>query len=776
MLVNDAQTTFVKFVDDQSTRKSMKSVSIMIVQKIIVMSDTKHFNKILLNENAEINVISYRYAIAHDMTSIDNDFSISSHVKKKSMHCYDAYNVRIWLVDSWKQKRVFETMFYVLNKNEMSDMIFELSELKQIETKLNYQMLIWRYDFSEQTLKISSTNDFAKKINHHDFIYVVMIQSYKSDTRIKINAVSTFVENVDDSAKKISFEFRKFDDVFSLKNEKILASHKENVDHAIELKNDKQSSYESLYNLFNFELKTLRLYLDDALTRDIIKHSMSSIEASVLFVLKKNEKLRLCVDYRDLNKIIRKNRHSLSLIIQMLNQLKDCRFFIKIDLTDAYNRIRIKKNDEWKTTFRTRYEHFEYLMMFFDLANASITFQIYINKILNELINDFCVMYLNDILIFFKNRESHVQHIREVLKRLRTNDLFANLEKCFFFKHEVDYLEFIISEDDITMNSSRINIIMSWSMIKFFKNIQIFLNFVNFYRRFIARFFQLSALLSDMLKKMQARIKKKSFLLTKKARQTFDLLRDVFQYALILTHFDSEFLIKLKTNAFDYEIVDIISQLQSNEQWRFVAFFSRKMIFAEMNYETHDQELLIIVECFKHWRHYLKKNYHTMKVFIDHNNLKDFMNVKTLNERQIKWTMRLINFDFIIKHRFEKINFVDDSSRRSDYHDVNTKITRLLFILQTKLRIVVSLHIQFSSVRATIVALSAKISRIVSNESEISRSEVATFASISVLSEKRRECDELAQCVLRAIIAILSENEIFYENNFEFILNLIKTL
>ncbi len=239
MLVNDAQTAFVKLVDDQLTRKSMKSVSIMIVQRIIVISNTKHFNKILLNENAKINVISYRYAIAHDMTSIDNDFSISSHVKKKSMHCYDAYSVRIRLVDNWKQKRVFETMFYVLNKNEMSDMILELSELKQIETKLNYQMFIWRYDFSKQALKISSTNDFAKKINHHDFIYVVMIQSYKSDTKIKINAVSTFVENVDDSAKKISFEFKKFDDVFSLKNEKILASHKENVDHAIELKNDK---------------------------------------------------------------------------------------------------------------------------------------------------------------------------------------------------------------------------------------------------------------------------------------------------------------------------------------------------------------------------------------------------------------------------------------------------------------------------------------------------------------------------------------------------------
>ncbi len=138
MFVDDVQTTLFKFVDDAIIRKSMKNVSIMIVQEIIMMSDAKHFNKILLNENAKINVINYRYAIAHDMTSINNDLSISSHVKEKSMHCYDAYSVRIRLIDNWKQKRVFETMFYVLNKNEMSNMILELSKLKQIETKLNY--------------------------------------------------------------------------------------------------------------------------------------------------------------------------------------------------------------------------------------------------------------------------------------------------------------------------------------------------------------------------------------------------------------------------------------------------------------------------------------------------------------------------------------------------------------------------------------------------------------------------------------------------------------
>ncbi len=130
MLVNDVQTTLLKLVDDQSTRKLMKNVLIMIVQKIILMFNAKHFNKIFLNENAKINVINYRYVIVHDITLINNDFSISSHIKRKLMHCDDVYNVCIQLIDNWKQKRVFETMFYVLNKNEMLNMIFELSKLK----------------------------------------------------------------------------------------------------------------------------------------------------------------------------------------------------------------------------------------------------------------------------------------------------------------------------------------------------------------------------------------------------------------------------------------------------------------------------------------------------------------------------------------------------------------------------------------------------------------------------------------------------------------------
>ena len=165
------------------------------------------------------------------------------------------------------------------------------------------------------------SKEFAKELTTQLYLFVLFIQSYKS--RKSVDSLTSSVENSDDAALKILTIFSEFEDVFSIEKRKVLASRKD-ANHAIELKEGQQSSYESLYNLSNFELVTLREYLDDALKREIIRHSISLVEASMLFVLKKNDKLRLCVDYRELNKITRKNRHLLSLITQMLNQLKEC--------------------------------------------------------------------------------------------------------------------------------------------------------------------------------------------------------------------------------------------------------------------------------------------------------------------------------------------------------------------------------------------------------------------------------------------------------------------
>ncbi len=223
-------------------------------------------------------------------------------------------------------------------------------------------------------------------------------------------------------------ELKEYKDVFSTENVDKLLLH-EDHDHAIEI--IAKSSYELLYNLLNTELATLRQYLDDVLAKEWIKHFVSSTDASILFILKKNDSLHLCVNYWDLNKITVKNHHSLSLISETLDRLSRVKQFTKLNLKNVYHCLRIQREDEWKTTFHTHYDHFKYMIMLFDLINASVIFQTYINKILTKLLNNFCIVYLNDILIFFVKKTDHVNHVKQILKRLRKFKLYASLKKCW---------------------------------------------------------------------------------------------------------------------------------------------------------------------------------------------------------------------------------------------------------------------------------------------------------------------------------------------------------
>jgi hypothetical protein len=159
-----------------------------------------------------------------------------------------------------------------------------------------------------------------------------------------------------------------------------------------------------------------------------IQHSVSSAETSVLFVSKKDDDLWLCVDYCELNQITVKNHHSLSLISEILNWLSDVKIFIKLNLKDVYHCICIWVNNKWKMMFHTHYDHFKYLIMSFKLINASAIFQVYINCALAEHMNFICVVYLNDILIYFQSKNEHKHHVCEILKQLQHYKLFINLK------------------------------------------------------------------------------------------------------------------------------------------------------------------------------------------------------------------------------------------------------------------------------------------------------------------------------------------------------------
>ena len=189
----------------------------------------------------------------------------------------------------------------------------------------------------------------------------------------------------------------------------------------------------------------------------------------------------------------KKNRYPLPLISGLLEQLGRARIFTKIDLRGAYNLVRIKEGDEWKTAFRTRYGHFEYNVMPFGLTNAPAVFQHMMNDIFREHLDDFVVIYLDDILIFSKNEEEHEKHVRLVLEKLRKRGLYAKLEKCLFHQTEMEFLGFIATTEGLKMDPKKVEAIVSWEVPKTVRDVQCFLGFANFYQIFIKNYSQVAA-------------------------------------------------------------------------------------------------------------------------------------------------------------------------------------------------------------------------------------------------------------------------------------------
>ena len=161
--------------------------------------------------------------------------------------------------------------------------------------------------------------------------------------------------------------------------------------------------------------------------------------------------MKLCVNYKDLNLLTIKNKYFLLLIDKSLNRLNKTRIYTNFDMITTYNKLRIKKNDEWKTTFKTRYKHFEYIVLFFDFINAFATFQNFVNKILIERLNLIVIIYLNNIIIYFINKKQYIENVKWILNRLRNHKLFINMKKCKFFKNNINFLNFVVFSKKIQM-------------------------------------------------------------------------------------------------------------------------------------------------------------------------------------------------------------------------------------------------------------------------------------------------------------------------------------
>ena len=482
---------------------------------------------------------------------------------------------------------------------------------------------------------------------------------------------------------------RQFRDVFDSRNARQMPPHRE-TDHAIVLKPGQEPPYRRTYRLSPSEEQALNAFITDALDKGIIRESTSPAGAPILFVPKKDGTLRLCVDYRGLNDITVKNRYPLPLISELLDRLNGARVFSKLDLKDAYYRIRLREGDEWKTAFRTKYGHFEFLVMPMGLTNSPATFQSYINRALRGYIDDFCVVYLDDILIFSRTPEEHQRHLELVLERLRQAELYANVRKCSFFQDELEFLGFIVNKDGIQMDPSRVEAIKAWkdNPPQTYRDIQVFLGFCNFYRRFIFGFSRIARPLHDLMKGMKNGRKPGQIGTDwqEPQEQAYHRLIDAFTTAPVLRHYDPSSSIRVETDASHYALAGILSQ-SFEDGWHPIAYYSRKFTGAELRYPVYDKELMAIVMSFRHWRHYLE-GAQDVEVFSDHQNLKKFMDQTSLNGRQARWLLQLVPYDFQIFYRKGSLNPADAPSRRPDYcagrQEDDTPVSQLLPSLRSK--------------------------------------------------------------------------------------------
>src|SRR5437660_11731790 len=191
---------------------------------------------------------------------------------------------------------------------------------------------------------------------------------------------------------------------------------------------------------------------------------------------------------------------------EIMDRIKGATEFTRLDIRDAFNRLRVAEGDEAKTAFRTRYGHYEYLVMPFGLCNAPATFQAYINNALRDYLDEFCIAYMDDTLVYTKgSHEEHVEHVRKVLQRLQEHELYVKLEKCEFSVQRTNFLGFIISPEGVEMDPARIATILDWPVPKSVHDIQVFLGFANFYRRFIEGYSRVVLPMTNLLRKFISR-------------------------------------------------------------------------------------------------------------------------------------------------------------------------------------------------------------------------------------------------------------------------------
>lgn len=410
-------------------------------------------------------------------------------------------------------------------------------------------------------------------------------------------------------------------------------------------------------------LDELRKQLDKLLANGFIEPSNSPYGAAVLFVKKADGSLRLCMDYRALNKITVRHRYPLPRIDELLDRLRGAKRFTALDLDSGYHQLRIHPNDVEKTAFNTRYGQFAFKVVSFGLTDAPSYFSYFLSSVLAEYIDKFVVVFIDDILIYSETDEEHAKHIELVMQKLHDAKLKCKPSKCRFFQKEITFLGHRISERGISMDPSKVKAILDWPTLKNQHDVRAFLGLAGYYRRFIHDFSRIATPLTDLLRDDVP------FIWTPDCEKALATLKTAVTSAPVLIIPDLNEPFDIVCDASGYAISGVLQQ-RVNGNLHPVCFMSRKMNPAERNYDVRQQELLALVACLREWKHYLEGST-KVTVSTDHSSLQYLLTQREFTNRRLaRWSEIIQTVLPDIQYiRGESNVLADPLSRRPDLRD-----------------------------------------------------------------------------------------------------------
>ena len=490
----------------------------------------------------------------------------------------------------------------------------------------------------------------------HAAAFAVWIDRPYQDAHEEIEASNMAVKDLDPRVASLLHEFPQ---VFPTDLPRRLPPSRP-VDHRIRLLPGVSPHSQAPYRLSHVEKQEMHRVIQDLLKLGHIRPSHSPWSAPVLFVKKKDGSLRFCVDYRMLNKRSVRNMFPMPRTDELLDRIQGSKIFSKLDLRSAYSQVRVHPEDIDKTAFTTPFGHYEYLVLPFGLSNGPATFQTLMNRLLGHL--DFVIVYLDDILIFSENEHEHFDHIRQVLKILADNSLYAKWEKCSFCKPVMDFLGHVVSAKGIAVDPDKIKAIVSWPTPESVKDIQRFLGLANYYRRFCRSFARIASPITDLLRKDTP------FVWDAPQQQAFASLKELLTSTPVLRSPDPTAPFRVETDSSGFAIGAVLLQ-KHGRHWHPVAYLSRKMNQAERSYPIQEQELLALVYALKKWRHYLFG--HPVQAYTDHESLTHWQKYRNITGRKARWVALLDEFPVEILYRPGSSNIVADTLSRRPDHQAN---------------------------------------------------------------------------------------------------------